>query len=319
MKRLRPLLILLVLAGGGYLAYRYLKPAPGPFVLSGSIEARTVDVGSLVGGRVSSVLAKEGDLVHRGQVLVTFEPDLTDLSLGEQRAQVAQMRAALTRARAGLREEERRQARIQWQAAETDRKRFQSLYEQGVIGKREYDNAAVQAANSLESLKAAERGGRPEDIAAAQANLAREEQRLAYLERQKQELTVTAPADGLVEALDLRPGDLVGPNLPVAKILEPGQLWVRVYVPEPKLGLVTVGQPARLTVDTFPGRTFAGKVVEIRSQAEYTPRNVQTVDQRTDQVFGVKVEITPDPALKAGMAALVTLEPKEAAAPAGRL
>jgi HlyD family secretion protein len=80
-------------------------------------------------------------------------------------------------------------------------------------------------------------------------------------------------------------------------------------VPETKLGLVRVGPKAHLTVDTFPGREFPGKVVEIRQKGEFTPRNVQTLDQRADQVFGVKVAIDPNPALKPGMAAIVRLEP----------
>ncbi len=111
----------------------------------------------------------------------------------------------------------------------------------------------------------------------------------------------------MIESIDLRPGDLVGANQPVARMLEPSQIWVRVYVPEPELGRVRVGQKAQLTVDTFPKKEFSGRVVEIRTQAEYTPRNVQTLDQRMDQVFGVKVAIDPVPELKPGMAASVRL------------
>jgi len=128
------------------------------------------------------------------------------------------------------------------------------------------------------------------------------------LTRQKGESVVVSPADGIVESMDLRPGDLVAPNQPVARILEPSQIWVRIWVPEPQLGRVRVGQKAAVRVDTFPGREFAGKVVEIRTQAEYTPRNVQTLDQRMDTVFGVKVAIDPVPQLKPGMSATVRIE-----------
>jgi multidrug resistance efflux pump len=107
--------------------------------------------------------------------------------------------------------------------------------------------------------------------------------------------------------MDLRPGDLVGANQPVARMLEADQLWVRVYVPEPYLGRVRLGASAMLTVDAYPKREFPGKVVEIRSQSEYTPRNVQTLDQRMDQVFGVKVAIERTPELRPGMAATVRL------------
>jgi len=133
------------------------------------------------------------------------------------------------------------------------------------------------------------------------------EQLLAYLLLQSQESVVLSPVDGIVESLDLRPGDLVGPNQPVARILEPSQLWVRVWVPEPSLGRVRLGSNAVITVDSFPKREFSGKVVEIREQGEYTPRNVQTLKQRMDLVFGVKVAIDPAPEPKPGMAALVRL------------
>ena len=122
------------------------------------------------------------------------------------------------------------------------------------------------------------------------------------------ERRVGALAHTLRVDMNLRPGDLVPANQPVAKMLEPSQLWVRVYVPEPQLGRVRIGQKAALTVDTFPKRSFPGHVVEIRTQAEYTPRNVQTLDQRMDQVFGVKVAIDPAPELKPGMAATARLE-----------
>jgi multidrug resistance efflux pump len=83
---------------------------------------------------------------------------------------------------------------------------------------------------------------------------------------------------------------------------------VRVFVPETQMGLVHIGQEASIAIDTFPHRAFHGRVVEIRSQGEYTPRNLQTLDQRSDQVFGVKVRIDPAPELKAGMAAFVHLQ-----------
>ncbi|MFL6197239.1 MAG: HlyD family secretion protein [Thermoanaerobaculia bacterium] len=320
MKRKLVPVLLLVLAAGGAAWWFFLRPKPDDrLVLSGSIEANTVEVGSLVGGRIRTVDVKEGDTVQAGQPLVTFETDLRDLEVAQQRAQVAQARAELARTRKGPREEELRQARINYASAEVDRKRFQALWEAGVIAKRDYDVAQVKAANALETLKAAQRGGRPEDIAAAEAGLAQTEERLAFLERQHQELVVTAPSAGIVEVLNLRPGDLAAANAPVATLLEADQIWVRVYVPETRLGRVRIGQEAAIHVDTFPDRVFPGRVVEIRNQAEYTPRNIQTVDQRNDQVFGVKVAIDPTPELKPGMAALVTLAEPAQPVPQGRL
>jgi HlyD family secretion protein len=315
--------VLLLAVVGGAVWWFFFRPKPeAKFVLSGSIEANTVQVGSLLGGRVAAVHVKEGDTVRAGQPLVTFEPDLRDLEISQQRAQVAQTLAELARVKRGPREEEVRQARINYESAEVDRKRFQALWEAGAIARRDYDATQVKAANARETLLAAQRGGPPEDVAAAAAAVAQARERLAFLERQHQELVVTAPATGHVETFDLRPGDLAAANQPVATLLEPDQIWVRVYVPEVQLGKVTVGQPAAIHVDSFPRRSFPGRVVEIRGQAEYTPRNIQTLDQRSDQVFGVKVAIDPTPELKPGMAAIVDLaEPAPSAppAPAGQL
>src|SRR5207244_13331223 len=93
----------------------------------------------------------------------------------------------------------------------------------------------------------------------------------------------------ILEAVSVRPGDLTTPNQTVAKLLELDQIWVRIYVPEPQLGLVKVGQRAKLRVDTFPNRTFDGVVEQINAQCEFTPRNIQSRDERNHQMFGVKV------------------------------
>lgn len=308
MKILLRILFFVAVLGAAAWWYLWRPKEENGLVLAGSIEARTAEVGSLVGGRVEAVHVEEGDMVAAGQPLVTFEPDLADLEISEQEARIAELRANLSRTKTGPREEEVRRARIDYEAAEIDRKRFESLWRSGVVGKRDYDAAEVRAAMALETLKEAERGGRSEDVSAVTSALAREERRLAYLRRRSEELVVTAPAAGRVEVFDLRPGDLVGPNQPVATLLEAGQLWVRVYVPETKLGRVKLDSRAQVFVDTYPDRAFPGRVVQVSDEAEYNPRNVQTLDQRADQVFGVKVAVDPAPELKAGMAATVRLE-----------
>jgi HlyD family secretion protein len=309
--RRKILLLLLLLAAAGFAGWWFfLRPRPSSQpALSGSIEARTVQVGSLVGGRVQRVHVDEGATVAAGQPLVTLEPDLLNLQIAEQRTQVAALQAALARTRIGPRTEEQRRNQIAWRAAETNRKRLEAVWKAGVISRQEYDNAAVAEQSARQTLEEGAHGGTQQDVEVARQALAGAEQRLAYLERQKQELVVAAPAAGVIEAMDLRPGDLVAPNQAVATILERDQLWVRVFVPEPQLGLVHLGQPAAVSVDSFPGRRFPGRVVEIRQQGEYTPRNIQTPEQRSDQVFGVKVRIEPSPELKAGMAATVHLLP----------
>jgi HlyD family secretion protein len=307
-KTIAVLAVVVVLVGAAVWAYPRLTHHREP-VLSGTIEARDVQVGSLVGGRVAAVHVDEGAAVHAGQPLVTLEPDLLDLQVREQHTVVEQAEARLALVLAGPRVEQKNQAHADWENAERERQRMEALLQHGLIPQEQYDNTATAARIKHEALREVERGSRKEDIAAARANVAQAESRLAYLERQKKETVVVAPVDGVIQAFDLRPGDLVTANQPVATLLEGDQLWVRVFVPETQLGRVRQGQAAQIAVDTFPGRVFPGKVVEIRERGEYTPRNVQTVEQRSDLVFGVKIAVDPTPELKAGMAALVTLQP----------
>lgn len=298
----------------------------GPLVLAGALEARTVEVGSLVGGRVERVLVEEGAEVAAGELLIELEPDLVDRELegARQRLAAAEGRVAAAEARlaealSGPREEAVERAHIEWEAAKTDLGRYRALHEEGVVDRATFDRAQVREATARQTFEEADRGTRSEAIDAARAALATEQAsrdaeaaQLALVERRHEELRILAPAPGRIEALDLRPGDLVAANQPMASLLEHGELWVRVYVPEPSLGRVAVGQLAALTVDTFPDRRFAGRVVEVRHQGEYLPRNVQTLDQRSDQVFAVKVALDAADELRPGMAAFVTLEEKAA-------
>jgi HlyD family secretion protein len=310
MKRAAIILVLVLLLAGGAYALFASRPfhREKPLVLSGTIEARDIQVGSLVGGRVHAVRVDEGAAVKRGQPLVEFETDFLDRQFSTQQSRAAAASADLDKAVRGPRVEDIARARADWENAERESKRLQALLSQGLMPQQQYDAATTAARIALENLQERERGNRPEDIASARAALAAEQGQLAYLERQREDLIVRAPADGVLQTIDLRPGDLVGAGQPVATILESDQIWVRVYVPEPKLGLVHNGQAAHIAVDTFPGREFPGKVVEIRQKGEYTPRNIQTLDQRMDQVFGVKVLIDPNPTLKPGMAATVRIE-----------
>jgi multidrug resistance efflux pump len=294
----------------------------GTLRLTGTIEARTVEVGSLVGGRVAKVAVEEGSEVAAGALLVAFETDLVDRDLDGARARVvaaearvAAAEARLAQARSGPRREAVERARIEWEAAKTDLRRLEALHQEGVVDRADYDRALVREATSHQSFDEAERGTRKEEIDAARATLESERAALeseraavARLERQREELFVAAPAAGRVESIDLRPGDLVPANRAVATLLEPGELWVRVYVPEPRLGEVAVGDAAEVRVDTWPERVFPGRVVEIRHQAEYLPRNVQTLDQRSDQVFAVKIALDGTSGLRPGMAATATLK-----------
>ena len=295
-------LIVVVAAIAGTLLYMKARREPKAMTASGTLEARTVNVGSLVGGRVTRVLVDEGSRVSTGQVLVTLETETIDRQIAAQRAAIEAARAQYQKALAGPRYEEIAKATAVAANDERDRVRLASLFRAGIVSKEMLDDATTKAKTSADDLQMLKKGTRKEDIESARAEVEQQQRRLDTLIKQHDETVVRSSVTGVVQSMGLRPGDLVAPNQPVAELLESNQIWVRVFVPETELGLIHVGQAVRVSVDTFPNQTFSGHIGTISSQGEYTPRNVQTKAQRAEQVFGVKVLVDPDPRLKAGMA-----------------
>ncbi len=301
------LIIVIVISAIASLLYMQQKRKPKEIVLSGTLEARTVNVGSLVGGRVTRVRVDEGVPVVPGQVLVTLETETIDHQIAEQKAAIETARAVYNKALAGPRQDEIDKAAAIAVNAERERQRMEALYRDGIVARQVYDDAATRAKTAKEDLDLLRKGTRPEDIEGARAQLEQQQAALAVLLKQRAETEVRSTVAGVVQSFRLRPGDLVAPNQTVAEILEVDQLWVRVYLPETLLGLIHVGQKVKVSVDTYPNEWLPGHIASIASQGEYTPRNVQTRAQRAEQVFGVKVLVDPNPKLHAGMAAVVDL------------
>jgi HlyD family secretion protein len=213
--------------------------------------------------------------------------------------------------------------------------RYEALAKKDLVSKQQRDSAEAnwkmalaQQDNARQKLDELQRGYRPEEIASAvahyhqaQANLeklergnrredvALAEAAYAYDQARYRERQVISPASAIVEVLDVRPGDLVAPNTPVATLLEKDQIYVRIYIPETEYGRLKLGQKAEVRVDSFPKAVFEGVLEQINQQAEFLPRNVQTREERVHQVFGIKIRIN-DPAghVLAGMAADVKLK-----------
>jgi multidrug resistance efflux pump len=303
-KRIIPVL---VIAAGviALLLYMRKKDQPRDLVLSGTLEARTVQVGSLVGGRVSRVFIDEGTHVTAGQVLVQLEPDTLDRQIAQQQSAIDAARAAYQKALNGPLPQDIAKAAATAANAERESARYAAMYHQGIVSKEDYDQRATAAKTAAEDLSTLKMGTRKEDIEAARAQLEEQQRQLAVLQKQHTELQVKSSVTGIVQSFGLRPGDIVAPNEEVAEILEASQLWVRVYVPETQLGLLHVNQPVRVSVDTYPNQWFPGHIATIAAQGEYTPQNVQTRAQRAEEVFAVKVLVDANPKLHAGMAAQV--------------
>jgi multidrug resistance efflux pump len=299
---LLPLVIVALL-----LALRWSQVQAQDFHVSGFLEADEVAVGSRVGGRVAKVHAREGEAVEAGAVLFELEP----FDLGERRAReaasVAALEARLAALKAGPRKQEIAAARARLEAAqagaalaELEDQRTRSLVQDAIRSRdaldrtqAELDSARANVRARTEELGLLEEGTRAEDLVAAEAELAAKRADLAALERQLEELVVRAPLAATIEASDLQPGDLVAPNQPMATLRARGELYVRAYVPQDRLAF-QVGSRAEVGVDAWPGRRFAGEVTYVAPQAEFTPSNVQTPEERSQVVVRVRIRLLED-------------------------
>ncbi len=251
--------------------------------VSGTIEVDEVHVGPRMGGRVEKILASEGDRLVAGTLIA-------ELDAPELRARRDLMLAQIE---AAERDVEAQAAQLEFQRA--DAKRQQELLRSKTVSPSEAERAQSVA------------DAQGKTLAAAKGRVAQTRAQLDEVEAQLREMQVVAPADSVLEILSVKVGDVLPANREVATLLLPQHLWVRVYVPEPWLGLIKLHDKVQVRVDSFGDDEFSGSVQQISRQAEFTPRNVQTVEDRIRQVFGVKIRLeNREDKLRAGMAADVT-------------
>jgi HlyD family secretion protein len=269
--------------------------------------------------------------------------------IAEAEATASAQKAAFEAAQNGPRKQELDQAQADFAAAKADAvnaegffQRMQKLLASDTISRQQFDDARdkrdaaaqrtesarqhlalLQAGTRAEDLRSAQarfaqaqsaavlarKGFRKEDIEAARGRLAQAQGSVAELDARLREAELTAPADAVGEVVSVRPGDLVAAGRIVINLLEPSQLWVKVYLPETDLAHVRLGQTAMVRVDSFSHQVFTGYLRQISSEAEFLPRNVQTRSDREHQVFGAKVYIDNSQGiLKSGMSATVRLQ-----------
>jgi HlyD family secretion protein len=413
---------LLGLAAAGLWALSRREPRTVGLPVTGTIEARDVDLSAKTTARIAAILVEEGSRVHRGELVIQLEDaepvaevarldagvrvaqaQLRDLMAGARKEEIAEAQAQVGRAEAaladllagarreeiqaarqvvaqaearqrdleaGARAQEVEQARSAVASAEATRvwterefQRLESLYERDLVaaadrerawqafevarmqertareqlalvlaGPRgaQLDVARAEVRQARERLRLIEAGPRPDQVEAARAEVRAARERLALVEagpRSGQvdtaraqlaqaeaalaqararlaDTRIQAPMDGVVLRKNLEPGATAAPGAAIVTLVDPTDLWLRAYIPETDLGRVRLDQPARVTVDAFPGQPFEGRVTEVASGAEFTPRNVQTQKERVNLVFRVKVAIAnPDGRLKPGMPA----------------
>ena len=277
----------------------------GGIEASGTIEGTEINVAAEVGGRVLRVPVTEGARVAAGDTLVVINDEEYRLQLKQAAANLASQDAAYRLAREGSRKEDLLQAEAAFDAARADHQRMKDLLATATITQKQYDDVYARFVAAEQTYAKARAGLRPEEISGARARRESAAAQVELLQKRIRDCTVLAPAPGTVTLRAVEPGELVGPGSNVVRLTFLDKVKLTIYVNEAELGFVTLGQPAEVFIDSFgESRPFSGSVVYISPSAEFTPKNVQTKEERTKLVFAVKIQVdNPDGALKPGLPA----------------
>jgi len=312
-----PALARITLLAGTVVLATACRNQPEPNLhLSGNIEVISVGASFRVAGKVLERPVDEGQVVQAGQLLARLDARDLEQQVAMRRADAGTARAALDAVLAGSRPEEveaskaaLEQASADLRRLEPDEARIRDLYQKGILSVRDFEaaKAAFEAARGKvrqaeQQFALVKKGPRKEDIDQLRSRFEGAQQALALAETQLGYATLTAPVGGVILSKNVEAMEYVAPGTAVVTLANLGQVWLRAYVEEADLGRVKVGQQAFITSDTYPGKRYEGRVSFIASEAEFTPKTVQTRKERSKLVYRIKVDI-PNPAmeLKPGM------------------
>ncbi len=290
----------------------------GSIEASGTLEATEVKVSAKVPGQIETIRVQEGSEVKTGDTLVIL--DRSTLVLQWKQAQSgfevadAQYRLLLNGARSEdlrLGEESLRQAEASFKSANDDYSRMKQLLATNTVTKKQFDDAESRFTIAKAQLNSAEQNlgklrkfARPEDLAAARARAGQAKATADLLMKQLNDAVIIAPVGGTITHKPFEEGELIGTGSVVATISRLDKMELMIYINETELGKIKLGGSADVSIDAYPQRTFPGKVIYISPIAEFTPKNVQTKEDRTKLVFGVKLEVeNKERSLKSGMPA----------------
>jgi len=297
----------------------------GVLTLSGNVEITEVNTGFKFSGRIRELLAEEGQTVKKGDKMAVLDSAELEGLVIQSRAALNEALTKHTELKSGARLQEIEQAKANVSYAEAelvkskkDYERSEALFQKEVIAaqqmdavKRTYDVALSRHRNALETLSLVKEGPRKESIKAAEDRVQQAKAALGVSEERLKDTVLFAPVSGVIMRKNMEPGETVAPGAPVYTIGDLENPWIRVYVKEDKLGLVKLGQKAGITTDSYPGKKYEGVITYISSEAEFTPKNVQTQEERVKLVFGIKVSAkNGNGELKPGMPADVKIRLK---------
>jgi len=326
MKRVVIVVVVLAAVGGvvyGFRVSQREKPPADELLLSGNIEAHESVVGFRTNGRIVELPIDEGQTVNRGDLIAKLDDSDYRQQVNIDESLVHTRAAELQLATAGGRpqdvqaaEQAVKDAEADLQLKRTDYERYESLYKKDAISAQARDQAATAVTRSQanlqklqENLSAIREGTRKEQIAVNRASLAAAKQNAEMSKVKLGFTTLEAPTSGVVLVRQAELGEVVAAGTPVVSIADLDHLWVRVYVSETDLGHVRLGQTATVHTDTFPTKSYTGRISFISSEAEFTPKSVETHKERVALVYRMKVDVeNPNRELKPGMPADVMVK-----------
>ncbi len=290
---------------------------------SGTIEAIEVNVSSKTSGQVEKLFVDEGARVKIGDTLAVIDSSSLAIQLAQAQAGVDLAEAQLQLLVKGARiedirqsEEALKQAQANLKSAQQDRDRFRDLFakqsattKQHQDAEARYTVARAQYEAAQQALEKWKKYARPEDIKSARARLDQADAARDLLKKTISDSTITSPTAGIVTSKAIEQGEFVGPGTTILTIADLSEVHLNIYITEVELGNVRLGQEAEVTIDSYPDRAFKGKVSFISPEAEFTPKNVQTKEERVKLVFRVKIGVpNPENILKPGMPADALLQ-----------
>lgn len=314
--------VALLAVAGGAAAWWWSDGNGDDAKLYGTVEVRQVDLSFTVEGRLAEVLVEEGDAVTTGQPVARIEPGYFQDTLAIASARLAAQQQVVAKLAAGSRPQEIAAAQAEAEAAQAEVVKARQDFER----QKELVRTRASAQSALDDARAAldvaqgranaaqekvsllQEGTRAEDLAAARAQLEGDKALRDLAQRRLDDTELTAPADGVVMTRVREPGAVLAPGATVVSISKTQPVWVRAFVPEPRLGSVQPGREAEVFTDGRPGKPYHGHVGYVSPVAEFTPKTVQTEDLRTDLVFRFHVVIDDaDAELRQGMPVTVVL------------
>jgi HlyD family secretion protein len=316
---------ILILGLAVFFFFRYWKDHENKTRLtaSGTIEATEVDIAPKITGRIDSISVDEGDRVKAGQLLVVLDDRELAAKVGAADAAVGVAEANLKNLLAGSRDQEIKKAEAALQEVEADLEKARTDWDRAdrlhsekltsdqdwEAARRNLDVAKARRREALENLDLVTAGSRREEIEAARAELKRSRASLDLATAELENTRLLSPINGAILLRNREPGETASPEIPVLTLGDLDHLWVTIYIRETDLGRIKLNQEAGVSVDTYPGRVYRGRISFISDEAEFTPKTIQSPEERIKLVFRVKVSVeNQNGELKPGMPADVRLD-----------